>query len=64
MKNLKHFGGEINMKTLQIKRYFLSEKERETYEKNVLQNMPELFERVLEWDDKELLEKVVSHSYS
>jgi hypothetical protein len=52
------------MKTLQIKRYFLSEKERETYEKNVLQNMPELYERVLEWDDKELLEKVESHSYS
>ncbi|MDR0139941.1 hypothetical protein RFW18_19465 [Metabacillus idriensis] len=46
------------MTVLQMKRYFLSEKERETYEKRILKRQPELRERVLEMDDEELVERL------
>ncbi|QNG60612.1 MULTISPECIES: hypothetical protein [Bacillaceae] len=46
------------MTVLQMKRYFLSEKERETYEKTILSKQPELIETILEMDDEELLERL------
>jgi hypothetical protein len=44
------------MTVLQMKHYFLSEKERETYENIILERQPELREKILDMDDKELLE--------
>ncbi|MCM3597719.1 hypothetical protein M4D55_18280 [Metabacillus idriensis] len=46
------------MTILQMKRYFLDEKERETYENTLLKRQPELWERILEMDDEELVERV------
>ncbi|MFY0761852.1 MULTISPECIES: hypothetical protein [Metabacillus] len=46
------------MTVLQMKRYFLNEKERETYENTLLKRQPELLERILEMDDEELLERL------
>lgn len=42
------------MSIKQLKRYFLSDKDREVYEKNVVNEMPELGERVFYLDDEEL----------
>jgi hypothetical protein len=46
------------MTLLQMKRYFLSEKERETYERTILSKQPELKDTILEMDDEELLERL------
>jgi hypothetical protein len=44
------------MTNLQLKRYFLSDKDREIYEKNVINEMPEMSEGIFYLDDKELEE--------
>lgn len=52
------------MQNLQFKRYFLTEKERETYEDNLLKKMPELNDKILELDDKELEELLGETKYN
>jgi hypothetical protein len=42
------------MSIKQLKRYFLSDKDREVFEKNVVNEMPELSEGVFYLDDVEL----------
>lgn len=42
------------MSSIQLKRFFLSEKEREVYEKNVINEIPELREGIFYLDDEEL----------
>ena len=46
------------MKALVVKKYFLDIKDREAFEREVLEQNPELVENVLEWDDEELVEKL------
>ncbi|HZH58750.1 MAG TPA: hypothetical protein VEY70_04045 [Metabacillus sp.] len=46
------------MKALVIKKYFLDIKDREEFEREILEQNPELVETVLEWDDEELLGKL------
>jgi len=40
-----------------LKKYFLSEKDREMYEKKVIEKNPELMETIYELDDEQLLEQ-------
>jgi hypothetical protein len=50
---------EVNVMTvLQMKRYFLSELERETYENKLAAEKPELEEVILEMDDEELVQRI------
>jgi hypothetical protein len=42
------------MSILRLKRFFLSEKDREEYEKNLINEMPELTEGILYLDDEEI----------
>jgi hypothetical protein len=44
------------MATIQIKRYFLSEFDREKLEEKVSKEKPELREHILEMDDEQLTE--------
>lgn len=44
----------INMSSLKLKRFFLSEKDREVYEKKLINKMPELSEGIFYLDDEEL----------
>ncbi|SMQ86725.1 hypothetical protein SAMN05444673_6737 [Bacillus sp. OV166] len=46
------------MMTLMLKRYYMKEFERENYEKQVLEVMPELDEGVFELDDFEIRDLV------
>ncbi|MTH53839.1 hypothetical protein GKZ89_10525 [Bacillus mangrovi] len=43
------------MTRLAIKRYFLSELDRETYEKAILTHRPSAADYLFEWDDAEIL---------
>jgi hypothetical protein len=50
---------EVNVMTvLQMKRYFLSELERETYESKLAAEKPELEDVILEMDDEELVQQI------
>jgi hypothetical protein len=42
------------MSILRLKRFFLSEKDREEYEKNLINEMPELTEGIFYLDDEEI----------
>jgi hypothetical protein len=42
------------MSSLRLKRFFLSEKDREVYEENLINEMPELTEGIFYLDDEEL----------
>jgi hypothetical protein len=42
------------MSIIQLKKFFLNEKDREEYEKNVINEMPELSEGIIYLDDEEL----------
>ena len=53
---LHSFEEVINMLALRLKRYFLSEKEREVYENILFKEIPEINGRVFNLDDKELEE--------
>ncbi|WP_226529127.1 hypothetical protein [Metabacillus niabensis] len=44
------------MKTLVVKKYFLDIKDREAFEREILEHHPELMESILGWDDEELVE--------
>lgn len=46
------------MKSILLKKYFLDIKEREKFEQEIIEKNPELVERVLDWDDEELLERI------
>ncbi|WP_175640584.1 hypothetical protein [Metabacillus schmidteae] len=46
------------MKTLVVKKYFLDIKDREAFEREILEQNPELVDTILEWDDEELTEKL------
>ncbi|MDX8290225.1 MULTISPECIES: hypothetical protein [Metabacillus] len=46
------------MTVIQMKRYFLSELERETYENKLAAEKPELEEVILEMDDEELVQRI------
>lgn len=48
----------VKMKALVVKKYFLDIKDREEFEREILEQNPELVETVLEWDDEELLGKL------
>lgn len=48
----------VKMKALVVKKYFLDIKDREEFEREVLEQNPELVETLLEWDDEELLGKL------
>ncbi|WP_160299040.1 hypothetical protein [Bacillus alveayuensis] len=47
-----------------LKKYFLSEKEREQYEEKLLEAYPQFMEKIYHLDDEELLEqyKRLEHS--
>ncbi|MEK3807333.1 MULTISPECIES: hypothetical protein [unclassified Metabacillus] len=46
------------MTVLQMKRYFLNELERETYESKLAAEKPELEDVILEMDDEELVQRI------
>ncbi len=48
------------MKTLIVKKYFLDIRDREVFEREMLEKNPDLVETILEWDDEELVENLNS----